>query len=187
MNTSEFQLYKYIYSLLDMIFPFSVSFNRKLKAVITSDNQQEILQYIIKSILDDKANNVVVENMHVTYKGSISNWRGSLFGSVDNGNFILFYKDSNWWLKYQINMRELFIATAILSCIMGGFMLVNGGPWWIGIIAFFWLCGANWIISLIRHGFVATNIARGIDELVCGKTQPLPEEDKMTGKLKNWF
>ncbi|MBB2144926.1 hypothetical protein GM921_05500 [Pedobacter sp. LMG 31464] len=141
----------------------------------------------MKSILDDKANNVAIEDTHVTYKGSTSNWRGSLFGSVDNGSFILINKDNNWWLNYQINMGKLFIGTAILSSIMGLFILANGGPWWVGIVGFLWLCGANWIINLIRHGFVATNIAEGIDELICGKTQQPPEQDKMTGKLKSWF
>jgi hypothetical protein len=172
--------------MLDMTFPFSLSFNKRLKATITSDNQQKILHYIMKSILDDKANNVVVEDIHVTYKGSTSNWRGSLFESVDDGIFVLLYKDNNWWLNYKINMRKLFICTAILSIIVGVFALVNGGPWWIGVAAFLWLCGANWIINLIRHETVAANIAGGIDELICGKIE-LPEQDKMTGKLKNWF
>ena len=153
---------------------------------MTSDNQQEILHFIMKSILDDEANNVVIEDIHVTYKGSTSNWRGSLFGSVDDGIFNLIYKDNNWWLNYQINMSKLFISTVILSSIMGVFALLNNGPWWVGIAAFLWLCGANWIINLIRHEVVAANIAVGIDELICGITQ-LPEQDRMTGKLKSWF
>jgi len=169
-----------------MTFPFSVSFNKRLEATITSDNQQKILQFIMKSILDDKANNIVGEDMHITYKGSTSNWRGSLFGSVDDGIFNLIYKDNNWWLNYQINMRKLFVGTAILSTIMGVFALISGGPWWVGIAAFLWLCGANWIINIIRHESVATNIAAGIDELICDKTT-LPEQDRMTGKLKSWF
>lgn len=69
------------------------------------------------------------------------------------------------------------------------FMLVNGGPWWVGIAAFLWLCGANWILNLVRHGGVADDIAARIDRLICGKTESteLPGEDKMTGKLKSWF
>ena len=170
-----------------MTFPFSVSFNRKLEAAITSDNQHKILLYIKKSILEDKANNIVVEDLVVKYRGSTSNWRGSLFGSVDNGIFYLVYKNNSWFLNYKINMRKLFVGASILSTIMGVFALVNGGPWWIGIMAFLWLCGANWIINLIRHGAVATDIATGIDELVCAKTELLPEQDKMTGELKSWF
>lgn len=170
-----------------MGFPFSVHFNRSLKTTITSDNKEHVLQYVKKNILEDKANNVFVEDMAVKYSGSTSNWRGSLFGSVDNGVFNLVYKNDSWFLNYQINMRKLFIGTSILSIIMGVIALVSSGPWWIGIAAFLWLCGANWITNLIRHGTVATDIAAGIDGLIFGKTENLQEEDKMTGKLKSWF
>lgn len=149
--------------LFIMTFPFSVRFNRSLKTIITSDNEKKILQYIEKSILEDKADNVVVEDMSVNYKGSTSNWRSSLFGSVDNGIFCLVYKNNSWFLNYQINMRRLFIGTSIMSIIMGVFALANNGPWWIGIAAFLWLCGANWVTNFIRHGTVATDIAIGID------------------------
>jgi len=169
-----------------MIFPFSVCFNRSLKTTITPDNKEQILQYVGKSILRDKADNIVVEDLSVSYKGSTSYWRGSLFGSVDNGTFYLTYKNNSWFLTYQINMRKLFIGTSILSTIMGVFALVSGRPWWVGIAAFLWLCGANWITNLIRHEAVVTDIAAGIDELINGKTE-LPEQDKMTGKLKSWF
>jgi hypothetical protein len=169
-----------------MIFPFSVHFKRALKALVTSDNKGPILQYIRESVLKDKADNVVVEYMAVRYSGSTSIWRISLFGSVDNGIFCLTHENNRWFLSYQINMGKLFITTSILSTNMGVFSLVNGGPWWVGVAAFLWLCGANWIINLIRHGAIATEIALGIDELICSETE-LPIEDKMTGKLKSWF
>jgi hypothetical protein len=169
-----------------MTFPVSVAFNKSLKTTITSDNKEQILQYIKKSILEDKADNVIIQDTCVSYKGSTSNWRGALFGSVDNGIFNLLYKDNGWFLNYQINMRKLFIGTAILSSIMGVFALVSGGPWWVGIAAFMWLCGANWVINLIRHETVAATIALGIDELICGKTERL-EQEKIPGKLKSWF
>jgi len=172
-----------------MTFPFSLYFNRKLNAAITSDTQNNVLDYIKISILDDKADNILIEGLNVTYKGSTSNWRGSLFGSVDDGIFSLIYKEGYWWLIYRINMHKLFISTIILSTIMGVFAFVNGGPWWAGMAAFLWLCGANWFINLVRHGLMATNIAEGIDRLIHGKTdQPeISEPDKMTGGLKSWF
>lgn len=170
-----------------MIFPFSVRFKRSLKTIVTPDNKEQKFQYIGKSILRDKADNIVVEDLSVSYKGSTSNWRGSLFGSVDNGVFNLLHKNNSWLLHYQINMRKLFIGTSILSVIMGAFAIANSGPWWLGIAAFLWLCGANWITSFIRHGAVATDIAAGIDELICGKMELPPEQDKMAGELKSWF
>lgn len=169
-----------------MIFPFSVHFNRRLNFMITPDNKERILRYIAESLSQDKADNVTIGTMAVNYRGSTSSWRGSLFGSVDNGTFNLIYKDASWLLDYQINMLKLFIGTSIMSTAMGVFALVSGGPWWVGIAAFLWLCGGNWIIILMRHQAVADEIAAGIEELISGKTV-LPEEDKMTGKLKSWF
>ncbi len=169
-----------------MTFPFSVQYDRVLKTSINSDNREMVLQYIKKRILEDNADNVVVENMAVTYKGSTSNWRGSLFGGVDDGKFYLVYKNNTWFLYYLINMSELFIVTSIMSAFMELFSLAGGGPWWIGIVAFSWLGGVNWIVSFLRHGGVVTSVAAGIDEMTYGKIE-LPESDKMTGELKSWF
>jgi len=167
-----------------MVFPFSVRFNKKLKAEITSENQAQTLQFIAKYISEDKADNVTITELDVTYKGSTSIWRGSLFGSVDSGIFSFAFKNNCWCLVYQINMRKLFIGTSILSAIAEISVLINGGTWWIGIAAFSWLCGANWITNLIRHESVAFSVSAGIDELICGKT---PEQEKIPGKLKSWF
>lgn len=152
-----------------MTFPLSVRFNKPLKTIITSDNKEQILQYIKKRILDDKADNVKVEDIYVSYKGSTSYWNWGLFRSVDSGIFSLLYKDNSWLLNYQINMRELFIGTAILSTLMGIFAEANSGDWWVAIVMFVWLCGANWITNMIRHESLAAGIAFGIDELYCEK------------------
>ncbi|WP_214069924.1 hypothetical protein [Mucilaginibacter sp. dw_454] len=172
-----------------MIFPFSVRFNNQLKAIITSKNQQQILEYISLNIIEKKADNVIIGDYRVTYKGSTSKGRGSLFGGVDDGSFDLSYKNAKWYLIYQINMRKLFINTLMLSVIAETFVLFNRGPWWIGLVAFLWLCGGNWIIYLIRHGLVVGNLTIQIDELICGKMeQPeKPELEKIPGKLKSWF
>jgi len=120
------------------------------------------------------------------YRGSTSHWRESLFGSVDNGTFSLNYRKNSWFLIYRINMRRLFIETAIMSAILEGFVLFSDGPWWVGIAMFLWLCGGNWIVNLVRHESVAFGLAAGIDELICGKVEP-PEHEKIPGKLKSWF
>ncbi len=169
-----------------MAFPVTITFNRKLKAVITPDNQQELLFFIRQRIITDKADNVVMDTESVRYKGSNSMWRGSLFKGVDDGNFTFVYKEDGHWLIYTINLRQLFIFSAIVAVIMCGFMLAGGGSWWPAFIVFSWLCGGNWISSYLRHGAEATEIAEGIDELICGK--PVCEEiEKIPGKLKSWF
>jgi hypothetical protein len=171
---------------LEIISPFSISYKRRLKAAITTDNQQSVLQYIVKSISDEKADNIFINDMRITYKGSTSG-RGSLYSSVDDGIFDLIFKDNMWWLIYTINMRKLFITTGIMAGFFESFSLANGGPWWIGLVAFAWLCGGNWVFSLLRHGSAATELSAGINELIDGKIEQPEIPDKMTGPLKSWF
>jgi hypothetical protein len=170
-----------------MTFPFSLRLKERLKANVTTDNQQQILQYIIQSIRDKKAKNTFSEDLTVTYKGSTSSGRGSLLGSVDDGIFNLTYKDNSWWLIYQINLRGIFIGTGILAGIMESFVLLAGGPWWIGFIQFLWLCGGNWIIVVIRHESLLTQIAGGINEMVCGKESTVEKYEEKDERLKSWF
>ncbi|WP_345954713.1 hypothetical protein [Mucilaginibacter sp. PAMB04168] len=85
-----------------MSFPFSISYNKHLKAVITAGNQQQLMQYIQKRILEDKADNIVIGYHSVSYKGSTSNRRGSLYRSVDSGLFTLMNNDGTWYLNYEI-------------------------------------------------------------------------------------
>jgi hypothetical protein len=169
-----------------MAFPITVEFNKKLKAVVTADNQLQILEQIKLSISEDKADNIIIEETQVRYKGSTSNWRGSLFGSVDNGTFTLVTKNDEWWLNYKINMQKQFIITAIMSVAMGAYMFIGAGIRWVGFAAFAWLCGGNWIINVVRHDGVADTIAFKIDELIFGKIVK-PEIEKIPGKLKSWF
>ncbi|OOQ59415.1 hypothetical protein [Mucilaginibacter pedocola] len=173
-----------------MTFPLSVRFNRPLQTDITPGNKAQVLQLIKDGIISKKADMVITEDMSVSYKGTTSTMKGSIFGSVDSGIFSLTYENDNWLLKYQIDMRELFIFTSILAVVMEVFTLSIKGPWWFGVAAFLWVCGANWAVTVVRHGFLANNIADEINEQTGGKPKVEAteiENDKMTGELKSWF
>lgn len=169
-----------------MPFPFSIHYNKRLKAVVTPDKQQQVLAYIKNKILEDKADNIVIGIHSVSYKGSTSNWRGSLFGSVDSGLFTLIREDNISYVKYEICTKSLFIQTSILSVCMGTFMGIGAGLWWFGIFSFLWLFGMNWVIILARHNGTVAYIAIGINELVCGKEPEVPDKEK-SEELKSWF
>jgi len=169
-----------------MAFPFSASFERSIKTIVTSDNKDQILFYIKKSILDDKADNVVVDDMTVRYKGSTSVWNFALFRGVDDGIFSLICKGDKWFLYYHISLRTLIIGALIASCLMEILSLTNDGPWWMGTIFLFWPFGVAWFFEAGRHGGLVADLANGIDQLT-GAVREEPQEDKMTGKLKSWF
>jgi hypothetical protein len=169
-----------------MNFPVSVIFNRKLDIVVNSDNSDQILQYIKDAADKRKADNLVIEDMSVIYKGSTSYSRTSLFQIIDKGTFSVVYKDDSWSLRYQIDMRKLFIHTGLMSVAFGIFATIGTGAWWVGICAFLWLCGGNWIIACLRHGSFATELAEEINELIGGKKPALEPEEK-DESLKSWF
>jgi hypothetical protein len=169
-----------------MSFPLSVVFNKNLDIVVTPDNSGQILHYIEDAANKRKADNLVIEDMSVIYKGSTSIWRGSLFQIVDKGIFSVVYKNDSWHLRYQIDMRKLFIYTGLMSAAFGIFATIQAGMWGIGIFAFLWLCGGNWVIACIRHGSLATELAEEINELIGGK-RPSPKEQEKDESLKSWL
>ncbi len=170
-----------------MNFPFAVHFEKKLETKITSDNRDDILQFIENYLLADKADNIVLEDMSVRYKGSKSIWNVSLYRTVDEGLFSLIYKDNSWFLRYQINLRSLFTDTIIISLMFGVVgQIIIGGMWWIGLVAYLWFCGGNWVINVIGHESIAATIAANIDRLSNPEIEQ-PEIEKIPGKLKSWF
>jgi len=169
-----------------MTFPVSVIFSRKLNIVVNSDNSDQILQYIKGAADKRKADKLAIEDRSVIYKGSTSYSRSSLFQIIDRGIFTLIYKDDSWNLRYQIDMQKLFIHTGLMSVAFGIFATIGAGTWWIGIGAFIWLCGGNWVIACLRHGMLATEMAIEVDELIGGK-KPILETEEKDESLKSWF
>jgi len=177
-----------------MSFPYSVNFNNPLKSVISPENQDQVFLFIKCRILEKKASNIQTGDNIISYKGSTSRWRGSLFRMVDDGFFALIFKNHRWALHYHINCRSLFIDTSILTAIFGFFALLLsikvGWPWWSGllvwILSYLWIFGANWITIFFQHRELAADISIEIDELISGKIVKA-DLDKMDGKLSNWF
>jgi hypothetical protein len=162
-----------------MPFPISIRFKKRLKVTITSENQPKALRYIQKTIQDKAAGNIVIENNQVSYKGSTQSGRRSLFGEI-RGTFTLINgKDGRSYLIYEFKMYHLFIVTPIMAVAFG----LLSHHWWLGIIAFLWLCGMNWIIYLIRNEALANELATGIDSL----HGILRGEDVDPEGLKHWM
>jgi len=165
-----------------MPFPFSIRYNKPLRAIITADNQQQVLEYIKERILGKKANNIIIKGNQVSYKGSTGG-PNSLFNIEDNGVFSLVCIDSEWRLICCINIRGLFLFSIIVAAIASVLKL------WLGVTYFVFLYGVNVAISSARHGDLIDEIGDGIDELL-GATVPPKEEDaprEDSEKLKSWF
>ncbi len=144
-----------------MPFPFTISYHKPLRVIVTSDNQQQIVEYIKDSILKGKAHNIVVDNTLVSYQGSTSYSRASLFGSVDRGTFRLDHIGNRWFLVYEIRMYLQSVLATVVA-ILGGFW---SKFWWIGVMLFL-LYILIWFMTISRHQLLVSTIASNIDELV---------------------
>jgi hypothetical protein len=161
-----------------MVFPFAVKYKRTLRGAIPPDQQQYVLQQIKAIIAEQKADNIAILENEVTYKGSTSWGNWSKFRVVDGGTFSIKNDGSKTTLTYQVRMRGLFIITPLMAIFMG----ISSGLWYIGLGAFLWLGGMNWVISVVRHHALASEIACRIDDTICGKIEVVRSEE-----LKSWM
>jgi hypothetical protein len=54
---------------------------------------------------------------------------------------------------------------------MAVFFGVISQSWVFGLVGFLWLCGMNWIIYLVRHSGLASEIAIDIDYMFLNKKE----------------
>jgi hypothetical protein len=143
-----------------MPFPFSIRYNKPLRAIITPDNQRQVLEYIQKRILQDKADNVVIRENLVTYKGSTSSSRINLMSSVDLGTFTLVSEYGKSKLLYEVSTYRSLVILFVMCVVMG----IISQNWLFGLIGFFWLSGMGWLVNLAQHEDLAARIAIGRKE-----------------------
>jgi hypothetical protein len=130
-----------------MSFPFTVTYSSRLSISMTDANKTLVLACIQDMLLKKSAKTVTVGTYEVGFKGSTSPWRGSLMGSVDKGIFTLIEKDGISILTYKFYFIQLFIVTPLMGLCFGLF----SKSVWIGVGAFLWLGGMNWVIAIVRH------------------------------------
>lgn len=170
------------------MFPIDVTIKRKIRGKLNPDQRKEALQHVAVAIRKKEANNIIVSGDFVTCKGSTSWSRNALF-KKDGGRFSFVDEGPISYLVFDYSQLTLFIFAASFSVIAG---IVAGiaNNWWIGIIMFLWMFGANWVTSHFRYGVLVSEIAGEISDTNFGKEQyyDQPEVDKMAAKgMKNWM
>ncbi|MCJ8210336.1 hypothetical protein MUY27_11510 [Mucilaginibacter sp. RS28] len=176
-----------------MPFPFSVSYTKRLKAVITDDNLQQVLDYIQKTIVENKGDNVLIQDNTVSYGGTTGAVRGSLFGMVDGGMFSLVTIDRGTTLYYKVVMRRNSILSIILATIFAMGTLCTTGfsqSWLFSLVAFIFISCGNAMISWFMHEDFGFQIVSNIDRLIGFKDEVSnidKKHDSDSEKLKSWF
>ncbi len=164
----------------------SVKFIKSTKAKITPLNQQVILDYICKKLIERKADGVTLADGQIKYRGSTSGWNRAIFSDVDCGKFNLIKKEGKWVIVYIINLKKsLIIVSLIISLVAGIVMQLGVGKWWVGLLFFLWVYGLNLVITVMRHDVLGEDLVQGIDRLFTDEMIATQGQD--AEKLKNWF
>ncbi len=164
----------------------SIKFIKSTKAKITPLNQQVILDYICRKLIERKADGVTLADGQIKYQGSTSGWNRAIFRDVDSGMFNLIQKEDKWVIVYVINLKKsLLIVSSIISLVAGIVMQLGLGKWWVGLLFFLWVYGLNFVITVMRHDVLAEDLLQEIDRLFAEEVLVTQSED--AEKLKSWF
>ncbi len=141
-----------------MIFPFSIRFSARLATHIGNQNYPTAMK-VIETVLKEKKGNIIHQgDSEITYKGTSSLWKTNILQPVDKGTFKIDEAETTV-LKYKISFSNLFGFATIAGLFFG----VISQEVWTGITAFGWLGGMNWVIALVRHNSMLTEIVDEID------------------------
>lgn len=135
-------------------------FTAPLHYPVQQENKHLVLRCIKTALLNKLADNIIVNENQVVYRGSTGHPTRSFFSHIDKGSFTLVGKGSNYVLINQYTMQTYFIWMAFIG-LTAGFIV----KWWFGIIAFIVLGSINWTITYFQQQKFTAQLATDINEL----------------------
>lgn len=148
------------------MFPIEIRLRKRLylkDAALEQDN--EILEFFKQEFINRKADNVRIVNNEVIFKNKlfkfVNNW--NIMVPVDKGILaIRKYRRSEIEIEYLFSLKVTLIIGGIFGIIFGLFSRM----WFVGLGAFLWLGGMNWLIALIRHSIMFGNLNHELKEKI---------------------
>ncbi len=147
-----------------MAFPFSIKYSAQLKNY-ASDRNKETLEFIEDFITQKTGDDIVIEGNKLTFKSKLfkwGRWNTNILVTIEKGVFTIIDKGDRTILTYEFYMYHLFIAVTFFSA----FIATVSQQIWDGILSFIWLGGLNWLIAIVRHKMMLSEIAKKIDNLI---------------------
>jgi hypothetical protein len=137
------------------MFPVTITYSDTF--CFPEENVYSVSSTIRKELETLKVSYVESASQMVAFRNSFFNGQQSrthLMATVDSGTFFLDVQSRT--LRYTLSMKR----TLGLSIIAGVFFSLVSGAVGVGIIAFLWFFGLNWIITYIRHKHFFNRIRR---------------------------
>ena len=150
-----------------MIFPFTYTLSKKLRGEILKYSSKEILNHVSKIFKESDADHVKMIDNSVIVTNNVFNFlqikRGgntNRWGGISQANFKIAEYGNIRKAFYTINLTRILVAGVVLG-IIGLFL----GDYWIGLFAFFFFGGLNWLIKIIQHKSIFHDILRDIETI----------------------
>jgi hypothetical protein len=143
-----------------MIFPFTIKYSVQLSDNFPSNSNKETLEFIKEYIIKRKGDNIVIENNRLTFKSKTSS-KWDILSTIDKGIFNIQNNEGKIILTYEFFMYQLFIMVTIMSIMM----MVVAQDIWFAKVGFLWLGGMNWLVTIIRHKSMLTDIKKAIEHV----------------------
>lgn len=148
-----------------MAFPFTIKYTTKLEGNISEGDYPGIFSLISDILINKPAKNIIIEGNQLRFKPGNYAWNWNIMVSIEKGIFTLTKQEQGDIITYEFFMYHLLITTFA----MGIFFGCISGKLWVGIGAFLWLGGMNWIIGIIRHKGMFDDITEEINNFIAQK------------------
>jgi hypothetical protein len=151
------------------MFPFTVRYSRRFKKKVSVSQTEEIIAYIKDFLSKKTVDEVVVGGNTVTYKSwhYKFRWAHDILVPVNKGIFQLEFKEEGCRLTYQFYLQKWFLVSLAISLLAG----VPVQSFLIAVIFFGAILITGWLIAIIRHRLMLSEIVFDIEVLIIEKKE----------------
>jgi hypothetical protein len=142
------------------MFPLDIKLKTKIQiSNLASNHRSEIiLDFFANEFKERKADNLLIEENVLRFRNKffklINSW--NIMVPVDKGELRIQEEMNTIVFHYQFSLRR----TLLLGAIAGIFFYLFSEEWLSGLYAFLWLGGMNWLIAVMRHYFMFTDLIK---------------------------
>ena len=142
------------------IFPFVVELEQDITVPAGTVSELRTFEVIQNYLRSKSVHDFYRSNKVVRFKKGFFTSRTHIFAVIDKGEFELVENESRYTLKYRVYFLQLFIMVSLMSIAFG---LVSQN-WVFSVIAFLFLGGLNFLISIVRQKGVLSHLVSVINQ-----------------------
>jgi hypothetical protein len=132
------------------MFPFYIKLKKTISiSSLGADYRNEILEFFEVELNERKADNLKIEENVLIFRNHFFKLNNlNIMAPIDKGEVKVQEASKNFVkVQYQFSLR----ITLLFGAIAGFSFFLISKEWNVGLFAFLWLGGMNWLTAAIRH------------------------------------